>query len=42
VEELITELGATALAAVAAAPIQDEEARTALRELAEIATRREV
>jgi geranylgeranyl diphosphate synthase, type I len=42
VEGLITELGATAMAAVAVAPIRDEESRTALRELAEFATRREV
>jgi geranylgeranyl diphosphate synthase type I len=42
VERQITELSATALAAVAQAPIRDEEARTALCELAAAATRREV
>jgi geranylgeranyl diphosphate synthase, type I len=41
VEKLITQLSATALAAVTQAPIRDEEARTALCELAEAATRRE-
>ena len=42
VEGLITELSATALKALAEAPIRDEEARTALSELADAATRREV
>jgi geranylgeranyl diphosphate synthase type I len=42
VEGLITELSATALKALAEAPIRDEAARTALRELADAATRREV
>jgi hypothetical protein len=42
VEGLISELGAKALAALAETPIEDHEVRTALSELVEIATRREV
>jgi geranylgeranyl diphosphate synthase, type I len=42
VEGLIAELSAMALKALAEAPIRDEEARTALSELADAATRREV
>jgi len=42
VEDLITELSAAALKALAEAPIRNEEARTALSELADAATRREV